>query len=116
MIQLENEGALDILKEIALLIIDPKVRVLSIRPKSTGLPDMKRMYRDFLLSFFNPEIEGERVTVFGGNVISGINFYLNQTHGHRVDSDDCPRFRSSYSKALYKGNGFAYTFAAIGFA
>jgi hypothetical protein len=76
--ELENEGALDILKEIALLMTDPKVRVLSVRPKSTGLPDMKRMYRDFLLSFFQPEIEGERITVFAGNVINGINFYLNQ--------------------------------------
>ena len=59
---LENESALDILKEIALLIIEPKVRVLSVRPKNTGLPDLKRMERDFLLSVFNPEIESERVT------------------------------------------------------
>ena len=75
---LENEDALDILKEIALLIIEPKVRVLSVRPKNTGLPDLKRMERDFLLSLFNPEIESERVTVFSSNVISGINFYLNE--------------------------------------
>lgn len=76
--ELENENAIDILKEIALLITDPKLRVLSVRPKKTGLPDMKRMYRDFLLSFFEPEIIAERVTVFSGNVISGINFYLNK--------------------------------------
>jgi|SRR5689334_14881313 len=76
--ELRNESAIDILKEIALMIIEPKVRILSVRPKKTGLPDMKRMYRDFLLSFFEPEIKGERVTVFSGNVISGINFYLNQ--------------------------------------
>ena len=75
---LDNESALDILKEIALLINDPKLRVLSVRPKNTGLPDLKRMNRDFLLSLFNPEIEGERVTVFSSNVISGINFYLNE--------------------------------------
>jgi len=75
---LENEDALDILKEIALLIIEPKVRVLSVRPKHTSLPDLKRMARDFLLSIFNPEIESERVTVFGSNVIDGINLYLNQ--------------------------------------
>ena len=49
---LENEDALDILKEIALLIIEPKVRVLSVRPKNTSLPDLKRMERDFLLSIF----------------------------------------------------------------
>jgi nucleotide-binding universal stress UspA family protein len=75
---LENENALDILKEIALLIMEPKIRVLSVRPKNTSLPDLKRMERDFLLSFFNPEIESERVTVFSSSVISGINFYLNQ--------------------------------------
>jgi nucleotide-binding universal stress UspA family protein len=75
---LENENALDILKEIALLIIEPKVRVLSVRPKNTSLPDLKRMERDFLLSLFNPEIESERVTVFSSSVIGGINFYLNQ--------------------------------------
>jgi nucleotide-binding universal stress UspA family protein len=76
--ELGNEAALDILKEIALLISDPKVRVLSVRPERTGLPDMKRMYRDFLVSLFSPEIEAERVTVFAGNVISGINYYLNE--------------------------------------
>jgi nucleotide-binding universal stress UspA family protein len=76
--ELGNEAALDVLKEIALLITDPKVRVLSVRPEHTGLPDVKRMYRDFLVSLFTPEIEAERVTVFAGNVISGINFYLNE--------------------------------------
>ncbi len=75
---LENEEALDILKEIALLIIEPKVRVVSVRPKNTGLDDLKRLTRDYLLSFFNPEIESDRVTVFSSNVIGGIDFYLNQ--------------------------------------
>jgi hypothetical protein len=67
-----------ILKEIALLIIEPKVRVVSVRPKHTTLPDLKRMERDYLLSFFTPEIEAERMTVFSGNVMSGINFYLDK--------------------------------------
>jgi len=80
--ELENEDALNILKEIALLVIDPKVRVLSIRPKHTVLPDFKRLYRDALLSFFSPEIKSERVTVFSTNVIRGINFYLN----HNTDT------------------------------
>jgi nucleotide-binding universal stress UspA family protein len=75
---LENEGALDILKEIALLIIEPKLRVLSVRSKKTNLTHSKRKERDFLLSLFNPEIESERVTVFSNSVIGGINFYLNQ--------------------------------------
>ena len=75
---LENEDALNILKEIALLIIEPKVRVLSVRPKNTVVPHLKRMERDFLLAFFSPEIQSERMTVFSSNVISGINFYLNE--------------------------------------
>jgi len=75
---LENEAAVDILKEIALLIFEPKVRVLSVRPKNTRLPDLKRLEREFLLSLFHPEMESERVTVFSSNVISGINYYLNQ--------------------------------------
>ena len=36
------------------------------------------MERDYLLSVFNPEIESERITVFSGNVISGIDFYLEK--------------------------------------
>ncbi len=75
---LENENAVDILKEIALLIIEPKVRVLSVRPENTGLHDIKRAQRNFLLSIFDPEIESDRVTIFDNNVISGINFYLNE--------------------------------------
>jgi nucleotide-binding universal stress UspA family protein len=75
---LENENALDILKEIALIIIDPKVRVLSVRPKNKKLSGSKRAERDTLLSFFNPEIPSERVTVFSDSVIGGIDFYLSQ--------------------------------------
>lgn len=75
---LENEQALYVLKEIALLIIAPKIKVLSVRPKNTTLPDLKRMERDFLLSFFTPELETERITVFGSNVINGINYYLSK--------------------------------------
>jgi hypothetical protein len=52
--------------------------VLSVRPKNARLSGAKRMERDLLLSFFNPEIESERVTVFSSNVIGGINYYLNQ--------------------------------------
>lgn len=75
---LENEGALDILKGIALLIIEPKLRVLSVRSKNADLTSGKRKERDFLLSVFKPEIETERVTIFSDSVIGGINFYLNQ--------------------------------------
>ena len=75
---LENEASLDILKEIGLLIADPKLRLLSVRPKNSGLSDLQRLNRDFMLSLFNPEIQSERVTVFSNNVMSGINFYLNE--------------------------------------
>jgi nucleotide-binding universal stress UspA family protein len=75
---LENERTLDILKEIALLIIDPKVRVLSVRPENTRLPDEKRLEREFLLSLFEPEIKSQRMTIFSHNVIDGINYYLNK--------------------------------------
>jgi len=37
--ELENEDAIKILKEIALLMSNPKVRVLSVRPQKTSLPD-----------------------------------------------------------------------------
>ena len=75
---LENERTLDILKEIALLIIDPKVRVLSVRPENTRLPDEKRLEREFLLSLFEPEIKSQRMTIFSSNVINGINYYLDK--------------------------------------
>lgn len=75
---LENEQALEILREIGMLISESKMSVLSVRPENTRLPDIKRMERDFLLSFFTPEIQTERITVFGSNVINGINFYLNK--------------------------------------
>jgi nucleotide-binding universal stress UspA family protein len=75
---LENEAALDILREITLLIIEPKLRVLSVRPKNADLTSEKRKERDFLLSVFKPEIESERVTIFSDSVMGGINFYLNQ--------------------------------------
>lgn len=75
---LENENSLLILKEIALLMIEPRVKILSVRPKNTTLPDSKRLERDFLLSVFKPEIETERITVFSSNVINGINFYLDK--------------------------------------
>ena len=75
---LENEQALEILRKIGMLISESKISVLSVRPENTSLPDIKRMERDFLLSYFTPEIETERITVFGSNVINGINYYLNK--------------------------------------
>ena len=52
--------------------------MVSLSPENTILTNSKRMERSFLLSFFKPEIETERVTVFSKSVIGGINFYLSQ--------------------------------------
>lgn len=80
---LEDEDSLLILKEIALLMIEPKVRVVSVRRKNTDLDYLKRMERSALLSIFNPEIESDRATVFSRDVMGGINFYLNE---HKEDT------------------------------
>ena len=74
---LENTDALEILKKIALLIVEPKLRVLNVRPKNTQVDFLRKMERNAILSVFSPEIESERTTVFSSNVIRGINFYLN---------------------------------------
>lgn len=76
---IENDAALELLKEIALLIADPKIKVLSVRPKNTDIDYLKRMERSALLSTFQPELESETKTVFSSDVIDGINYYLN-TH------------------------------------
>ena len=75
---MKSDEGLSTLKKIALLMIDPAVKVLSVRPKNTKLPELKRMERDYLLSVFNPEMQSERITVFSNNVINGINFYLEK--------------------------------------
>jgi len=51
---------------------------LNIRPKNTELDFISGMERSALLSVFQPEIESEKATVFGDNVMSGINLYLNK--------------------------------------
>ena len=76
--ELENENALDILKEIALLIVEPRVRVLNVRPKNTELDFNPKMIRNVLISVFKPEIESEPTTIFSSNVMGGINFYLDK--------------------------------------
>jgi nucleotide-binding universal stress UspA family protein len=72
----DNEDSLEILKEIALLIVEPLVKVLSVRPKNTDLDYLKRMERKALVSLFSPEIESETAIVFSSDVMSGINYYL----------------------------------------
>jgi nucleotide-binding universal stress UspA family protein len=102
--ELENEDALNILKEITLLIIEPKLRVLSVRPKNTNLSNSKRYERDALISIFHPEIETERITIFSSNVIGGINFYLtlNKDTGlvAMIARDSGHLFRKHYTREM----------------
>ncbi|MBP9791538.1 MAG: universal stress protein [Bacteroidia bacterium] len=75
---LENERCVNILKEMAMFMFEPKVRVLNVRPKHTKLPELKKIERSFLLSVFKPEIESKSVTLFGNNILEGINYYLDK--------------------------------------
>jgi len=76
--ELNNEDALDILKEIAKFIHDPLIKVISVRPEKKDLDDVKRMERSALVSRFNIEIPSEWATIFANSVMGGINFYLNK--------------------------------------
>ena len=76
--ELNNYHALGILKEIALLIVEPQIKVVSVRPKTKNLDDVKRMERDAIVSRFTPEIPSKWSTVFSNSVLKGINFYLNK--------------------------------------
>lgn len=76
--ELNTENALDILKEIAQLMIDPLIKVISIRPENKDLDDGRRMERNALVSRFKPEITCEWATIFSNSVMGGINFYLNK--------------------------------------
>ena len=76
--ELNNDDALDILKEIALLIEEPKLRVISVRPEKKNLDDLRRMERNALVARFRPAIPSEWITVFSNSVLGGINYYLNK--------------------------------------
>ena len=75
---MENDQPLEILKTIAMLTVDPKLSVLNVRPKHTVLYDLTKMERETLLSYFKPEVESERITIYNRNVIDGINLYLDK--------------------------------------
>lgn len=75
---LENGNLMDVLKEIALLIADPKMKVLNVRKKGEDLSDPKREERASLLDFFGKDLDTERITVFSDNVINGIEYYLSR--------------------------------------
>lgn len=76
--QLKDDNALDILKEIALLIEEPKIRIVSVRPGKQDMDDSKREEREALVSRFRPEVPTEWYTVFNNSVLGGINYYLNK--------------------------------------
>jgi nucleotide-binding universal stress UspA family protein len=102
--ELEYERSLDILKEIAMIIVEPKIRVMNVRPKNTGLDDLQRLERRALMSYFEPEIECEHITVFSNNVISGINFYLDKNADTgllaMMARDSGELFQKSYTKEM----------------
>ena len=76
--ELNEDTALDILKEIALLIEDPKIRIVSVRPGKQDMDDSKREQREALVSRFRPEVPTEWYSVFHNSVLGGINYYLNK--------------------------------------
>jgi len=104
LISLQNEHVIDLVKEIALLIMQPKVSVLSVRPKNANLTHLKKAERNFLLSLFEPEIDSDRVTVFSDNVINGINFYLNKNTDTglvaMIARNSAQLFQKSYTREM----------------
>ncbi|OOG76755.1 universal stress protein [Algoriphagus sp. A40] len=73
-----NEASFDMLAEVLSLMIEPKLRILNVRPKNTMLSFHQNMERAALVSRFRDDIETERITVFSSKVLEGINFYLDK--------------------------------------
>jgi nucleotide-binding universal stress UspA family protein len=101
---LKNMNVLNVVKEMALLMKEPKVRVLNVRPPHTELYEMTKLERSAMVHFFNPEINSESATVFGTSVMSGIRFYLDK------------RLRRTDRTALYQRNGLALRLSFACFA
>ncbi len=76
--EVEKEETWDILAEITSLMIEPRLRILHVRPKNTRLGFHHEMERAALVSRFRENIETERITVFDSSVMDGIDFYLNK--------------------------------------
>ncbi|WP_380805065.1 universal stress protein [Shivajiella indica] len=74
----ENKDAFDFLSGILQLMVNPKLRILNVRPKNTKLKPSKQLQRSSLLYNFKKELETEGITVFSNNVLDGINFYLDK--------------------------------------
>ncbi|MBN7809944.1 universal stress protein [Algoriphagus sp. H41] len=78
LMEVGEDQALDVLAEITSLMIEPKLRILNVRPKNTSLGFEQAMERSALLTRFRENIETERITVFDSNVMDGIKFYLHK--------------------------------------
>lgn len=78
LVELEQGSTLDILEDITSLMIEPKLRILNVRPKNTKLSPQKGLVRSALVSGFRDVLETERITVFSNNVLDGINFYISK--------------------------------------
>ena len=73
-----NESGYNMLSEMLKLMIEPKLRILHVRPKNTSLNPVQELQRSALLSSFGEEVATERITVFSDNVLDGINYYLDK--------------------------------------
>ena len=73
----ENEAGYNFLSEFLKLMIQPKLRIINVRPKNTTLNPKQELQRAALLSGFGEELETKRITVFSSNVLDGITYYLD---------------------------------------
>ncbi len=78
LMEVGQEKTFDVLADITSLMIEPRLRILNVRPKNTSLGFNQEMERSALVSRFRENIETERITVFDNNVMDGINFYLDK--------------------------------------
>ena len=76
--EIKDETGFDFLEEFMQLMIQPKLRILNVRPKDTSLDYEKRLLRKSLLSSFEKVADTEKVTVFSSNVLDGIQYYLDK--------------------------------------
>jgi hypothetical protein len=71
-----------------MLIIEPKLRVLSAERKNQAFGD-KQMERKFLLSFLARRSKASALP-YSLIMYRGINYYLSEKTKTRIGSDDCP--------------------------
>lgn len=76
--EVTNDITFKILEEITSVMIEPKLRILNVRPKNTSLNYQKGLVRASLVSGFKGVLETEPITVFSNKVLDGINYYLSK--------------------------------------